>query len=180
MLLCLRGTPVLYQGDEIGLGDSPVAREDLRDPLGVRYFPAYAGRDAMRTPMPWRRGTGGGFTDPGVRPWLPLGDTTSCNVDDQRSDPGSVLHWAHDLLALRRRTPELQSGTYHCVAAPGGVWAWRRGDRLLVVLNLSGHAATLDAVDGHILVGTDRGRDGHTLSGPVDLREWEGLVIETS
>ncbi len=54
LLLCLRGTPVLYQGDEIGLGDVVVAEEDLRDPLGVRYWPHYAGRDGMRTPMPWR------------------------------------------------------------------------------------------------------------------------------
>ena len=51
MLLCLRGTPVLYQGDEIGLCDSEVAHADMRDPLGVLYWPAYAGRDAMRTPM---------------------------------------------------------------------------------------------------------------------------------
>ena len=50
MLLCLRGTPVLYQGDEIGLGDVAVAQEDLRDPLGVRYWPHYAGRDGMRHP----------------------------------------------------------------------------------------------------------------------------------
>ena len=61
MLLCLRGTPVLYQGDEIGLGDVALAREDLRDPLGVRYWPYYAGRDAGRTPMQWRPGHGGGL-----------------------------------------------------------------------------------------------------------------------
>ncbi len=179
MLLCLRGTPVLYQGDEIGLGDWPVAQDDMRDPLGVRYFPAYAGRDAMRTPMPWRRGPGGGFTDPGTRPWLPLGDTAGCNVDDQRSDPGSVLHWARDLLALRRRTPDLQTGAYRSVAAPDGVWAWQRGSRFLVVLNLGDHEAVLDSVEGDIRIGTDRGRDGQSLSGPVSLREWEGLVIET-
>ena len=112
MLLCLRGTPVLYQGDEIGLGDWPVAHEDMRDPLGVRYFPAYAGRDAMRTPMPWRAGPGGGFTDPGTRPWLPLGDPSACNVEDQRSDPGRCSASARDLIALRRRTPELQTGAY--------------------------------------------------------------------
>jgi alpha-glucosidase len=87
MLLSLRGTPVLYQGDEIGLGDIPVAHEDMRDPLGVLYWPAYAGRDAMRTPMPWRQGPGGGFTAPGTRPWLPMGPTGEHNVEQQRSDP---------------------------------------------------------------------------------------------
>ena len=67
ILLCLRGTPVLYQGDEIGLGDTEPQQADLRDPLGVRFWPYYAGRDGMRTPMPWRNVPGGGFTDPGVR-----------------------------------------------------------------------------------------------------------------
>jgi len=66
MLLCLRGTPVLYQGDEIGQEDVDVPHELMRDPLGVLYWPAYAGRDAMRTPLPWRDAEGGGFTDPGV------------------------------------------------------------------------------------------------------------------
>ena len=104
MLLCLRGTPVLYQGDEIGLGDVTLAQEDLRDPLGVRYWPYYAGRDAGRTPMPWRPGPGGGFTAAGVRPWLPLGDTEASSVERQRSDPDSMLHLARDLIALRRTT----------------------------------------------------------------------------
>ena len=76
MLLCLRGTPVLYQGDEIGLEDVPVAQDDMRDPLGVRYFPAYAGRDAMRTPMPWRDGPRAAASPTrDTRPWLPLGPT---------------------------------------------------------------------------------------------------------
>ena len=61
MLLSLRGTPVLYQGDEIGLGNAKLAHEDMRDPLGVRYWPYYEGRDAGRTPMPWRDGPGGGL-----------------------------------------------------------------------------------------------------------------------
>ncbi len=88
ILLCLRGTPVLYQGDEIGLGDTELQQADLRDPLGVRFWPHYAGRDGMRTPMPWRNVPGGGFTDAGVRPWLPFGDLAACNVEDQSVRPG--------------------------------------------------------------------------------------------
>jgi alpha-glucosidase len=194
MLLCLRGTPVLYQGDEIGLGDVDVAHEDMRDPLGVAYFPAYAGRDAMRTPMPWHSGPGGGFTDAGTRPWLPLGDTGGTNVEDQRSDPDSVLTLARRLIALRRRTPDLQTGPYRSLATPAGVWAWRRGDGVVVILNLSDDTAVLDTVSlygaalggegldtagGHVLLGTDGRRNGESLSTTVALASWEGLVVGT-
>ena len=117
MLLTLRGTPVLYQGDEMGLGDTTLEQPDLRDPLGVRYWPAYAGRDAMRTPMHWRKGPGGGFTDAGVRPWLPMGDT-GCNVEDQREDPSSILNLARDLVARRAARPDLCLGAYSARGPP--------------------------------------------------------------
>jgi len=180
MLLCLRGTPVLYQGDEIGLGDSPVSRDDLRDPLGVRYWPAYAGRDAMRTPMPWLDGPGGGFTAPGAHPWLPLGPTGACNVEQQRADPRSTLTLVRDLITLRRRTPELQAGTYRSLSAPEGVWAWSRGGDVVVALNLSDRRATLETMTGRITIGTDRGRDGEAFHRVLELGEWEGVVALTS
>jgi alpha-glucosidase len=178
LLLCLRGTPVLYQGDEIGLGDVAVAREDLRDPLGVRYWPAYAGRDGMRTPMPWRNAPGGGFTEPGVRPWLPFGDLAACNVEDQRGDPDSLLHLTRDLLALRRRTPDLGSGAYRSVEATPGTWAWNRGDRTLVAVNLTDGPGSVDRVTGSVLLGTDRHRDGDGVTGTLQLRGWEGVVVD--
>ena len=180
MLLCLRGTPVLYQGDEIGLCDHPVGKDDLRDPLGVRYWPAYAGRDAMRTPMPWRRGPGGGFTDPGTRPWLPLGPTEGRNVEQQQADPGSILLLARDLIALRRQNPELQTGRYTTMAAPDGVWAWRRGGGVAVVLNMSDRALTLERTRGHVSIGTDRARDGQAFDDRLTLRGWEGVVAQIS
>ena len=55
VLLTLRGTPFLYQGDEIGLVDGDVPHEEMLDPVGIRFFP-YAGRDPVRTPMPWHAG----------------------------------------------------------------------------------------------------------------------------
>jgi len=178
MLLGLRGTPVLYQGDEIGLGDVEVAREDLRDPLGVRYWPAYAGRDGMRTPMPWRNAPGGGFTAPGVRPWLPFGDLAACNVEDQRGDPDSQLHLTRDLLALRRRTPDLRSGAYRSVESTPGTWAWSRGERTLVAVNLTDGPGSVDPVTGSVIVGTDRHRDGEAVAGILQLQGWEGVVVD--
>ena len=102
LLLCLRGTPVLYQGDELGLPDTTVPHEAAAGSARARFWPHWAGRDGCRTPMPWRDAPGGGFTAPDVRPWLPLGDTGACNVEDQLADPASMVHLARDLIALRR------------------------------------------------------------------------------
>jgi alpha-glucosidase len=178
MLLGLRGTPVLYQGDEIGQLDATLTQEDLRDPLGVLYWPYYAGRDAGRTPMQWRDVPGGGFTDPGVVPWLPLGDLARHNVESQRSDPDSILTLARDLIALRHLRPDLWGGSYRSLEAAVDVWAWSRGERTVVVVNMSDHQVTWGDVDGTILLCTDRRRDGEAIEGPLRLGPWVALVAE--
>jgi alpha-glucosidase len=174
----LRGTAVLYQGDEVGHRDIPVAHEDMRDPLGVRFHPYYEGRDAMRTPMPWSGGPGAGFTDPDVRPWLPVGDIVETNVAEQREDPASTLNLVHDLIALRRVEPALHGGAYRTVPAPEGMWAWSRGDRFLVALNLGEHPATLPDVSGTICIASDRARDGETVEGSIDLPPAQAVLME--
>jgi len=181
MLLTLRGTPVLYQGDEIGLPDTALDKKDLRDPVGLRFWPAYAGRDPARTPMPWRNQPGGGFTGADATTWLPLGDVAACNVEDQRDDPGSVLSLTRDLIALRRVTPDLQMGDYVTLPAPDGVWAWGRGAGTAVALNFGDHEATVDLAPAEqrrrIAIGTDRGRDGEAVGPRLRLRPWEGVVV---
>jgi alpha-glucosidase len=178
MLLTLRGTPVLYQGDEIGQGNAKLTQEDMRDPLGVRYWPYYEGRDAGRTPMQWADRPGGGFTDAGVRPWLPLSDTSVVNVEGQRGDSSSMLSFARDLIAFRRAQPDLVAGDYRSLDAPDGVWAFTRGDRFTVALNLSEGSSTVPGVDGTVRFGTDRGREGDVVAGTLALGPWEGLIVE--
>jgi alpha-glucosidase len=181
MLLTLRGTPVLYQGDEIGLGNhTALIEEDMRDPLGVLYWPHYEGRDAGRTPMHWTDAPGGGFTEPGVRPWLPLSDVRSTNVEEQRAEPDSVLVLTHDLIALRRQVPDLRTGSYRTVEAPDGVWAFRRGDGHLVVLNMADQPATVSDVDGTVLLGTVRARAGEPVAGALELQPWDGVIVTLS
>ena len=105
--------------------------------------------------MPWSDEPGGGFTSAAATPWLPFGDLAACNVAAQRDDPGSVLHLVRDLIALRKRSPELTSGSYEPLPAPAGAWAWRRGERFVVALNLSDADVT---VDGRRRAGRDRDR----------------------
>jgi alpha-glucosidase len=178
MLLTLRGTPVLYQGDEIGLGNhTALIQEDMRDPLGVRYWPYYEGRDAGRTPMHWTDAPGGGFTEPGVRPWLPLGDVRSTNVEEQRADPDSVLALTRDLIALRRHEPDLRSGSYRTLDTPEGVWAFRRGEGHTVVINMADESAAVPEVSGTLRLGTVRSRAGEAVSGVLELGPWEGVIV---
>lgn len=177
MLLTLRGTPVLYQGDEIGLQDVAIEREDVLDPVGERFWPVYPGRDPQRTPMPWDATRGGGFSAPGVRPWLPVGDPARCNVASQRDDPGSPLVMVRDLLALRRTHPDLHSGDYRSLPSPEGVWAWRRGQDVAVVLNLSDTKAEMAGVAGRIALCTDRRRDGEAVRQKLALAPWHAVVI---
>ena len=178
MLLTLRGTPVLYQGDEIGLLDTAITVDDIHDPVGRRFWPAYAGRDPVRTPMPWQDQPGGGFTAPDVEPWLPLGEV-SHNVESQRHEPDSLLRFTRDVITLRNHTSDLQSGDSVQLPAPAGLFAWRRGRTITVALNLSDAPSGLDGVTGSIAIATDRTRDGEAVSDRVSLRPWEGVVVTT-
>ncbi len=127
LLLTLPGTALLYQGDEIALCDGavPAARIlDLADPP----------RDPERTPLSW--------TPSGEEwraPWLPLSDT-SRNIEEQRADPSSTLHYVRDLIARRR---QFADNSYETLASAKGVWAYRRGTHTCV-LNLTGTAAKHD------------------------------------
>ncbi|TMK29195.1 MAG: DUF3459 domain-containing protein, partial [Actinobacteria bacterium] len=180
LLLSLRGTPFLYYGDEIGLPEVALTREDLRDPVGIMGWPANPGRDRWRTPMPWTAEDGAGFTRPGVRPWLPFGPARP-NVEDQRDDPGSVLSLCRALIELRRTTVDLRLGTYRRLPSPPGSWAWQRGDRHVVAVNLSDGSVSLEAPGGgKVLVGTDPRRSGERIDGELRLGPWEGVVLLSS
>jgi alpha-glucosidase len=177
LLFTLRGTPVLYQGDEIGLPDTPLAREDLHDPVGVRYWPAYPGRDPMRTPMQWSDGPGGGFTRPGVKPWLPFGDLSAYNVEAERHDPTSILTFTRDLMNLRRQRGDLHSGAYSTLPSPPGTWVWRRGAGTIVAINFSDERAEIPGLQGRVAFGTDTTRQGASVAGGLQLGSWEAVIV---
>ncbi len=117
LLLTLRGTAVLYQGDELALEDGVVPDDRITD---VADPP----RDSERTPMPWSA-TG----DEWVDPWLPLADS-SRNVAEQRADPESTLNYVRGLVEQRRTFGD---ASYRTVPSAAGVWAYARGDATCVV-----------------------------------------------
>jgi alpha-glucosidase len=176
MLLGLRGTAVLYYGDELATPDTDVPVDRLVDPVSIRYHPV-ANRDAARTPMRWNAALGAGFSGAGVEPWLPLRETPGGSVAEQRDDPMSALHLTRDLLTLRRELPALREGRYETVPAPEGVWAWRRGDDVLVAVSFADATSTIEGVDGTVRLSTDRSRDGERVDGRLTLGASEAVIV---
>jgi alpha-glucosidase len=185
LLLTLRGTPTLYQGDELGMQNVPIPPELQQDPYGLRV--PGRGRDGCRTPMQWDPSDSAGFTDsPGVTPWLPFAsDYHKVNVATQLQDPVSVLNLYRSLLSLRRATPALQYGSYCRVeAVPPACWAYSReagSQKMLVTLNFSDQTERLNLApfgQGEIRLSTNLDRFERVLLGSLDLRPYEGLVIE--
>lgn len=160
LLLTLRGTPTLYQGDELGIGLVTIPPQRVRDPQDLRQPGLGLGRDGSRTPMAWDETPRAGFSE--AEPWLPLHDDWKTrNVSGQANDPGSTLELYRQLLALRRVRPELHIGAMSAVTGESGVLRYERhhaGGRLLVALNLTGEtrslAATTDAAPGTCLLST--------------------------
>jgi alpha-glucosidase len=181
MLVCtLRGTPFVYQGQELGLPDAHVPADRVVD---------VDGRDPERAPLPWRRpsaaGAGAGFTT--GEPWLPIvADAEHLCVDAQDGDPASTLAFSRRLLDLRGTLPALSGGTQRTLASGTDVYCYMResGDRLLVALNFSSSRRPLELSEpvgsgAVVQLSTDPGRavgsavDHQTL----ELGPDEGVIL---
>jgi alpha-glucosidase len=154
ILLGLRGTPVLYYGDELGMPQTDIPPDRVLD---------VHDRDGARTPMPW------GDVE-WLEPWLPLGNGLP-SVAEQRKDLSSVLRFCRELIGLRRARPDLAGGDYTRIETNPGVWAWRRGGSTAVAVNLADERAELD-LGGSVLLSTSAQDDASAL-GP-----WEGVVLD--
>ena len=151
LLLTLRGSVCLYQGEELGLPQAEVPFERLRDPEAIANWPQTLGRDGARTPMPWRGDElHGGFSQ--AEPWLPVDPRhVQLAVDRQTADPDSVLAATRALLALRRRLPALVSGEMDFVDAPQPVLLYERrvpASTLRCAFNLGAAPAACTLGDG--------------------------------
>jgi hypothetical protein len=89
-----------------------------------------------------------------------------------------MLTLARDLIALRRDTPELQTGTYQSLDAPPGAWVWSRGDRIVVALNMTSEDVVVGGIAGTVRVGTGDPRRGQHLGHGIRLRGWEAVVVD--
>ena len=194
VLLTLRGTPFVMQGEELGYANRVWKSLDEFDDLQTRSQYEFAlsegrteaealagcnrfSRDNARTPMQWDASANAGFS--AATPWLPVHDDyTQVNVEAESADPDSPLSWYRKLAALRAERDELVAGSFEeLMADDEQVYAYRRqgeGGAAVVLANLSGEEASYDAAlvaDMKLLAGT------HGNTEPGTLRPLEAVVF---
>lgn len=201
MLLTLKGTPFLYNGEEIGMSDLII--EDagkFRDPLSLLYAElerkvmgsdertaiqkgAFMGRDRNRTPMQWSDAPNAGFCPAGVEPWLPVNPdyNTGVNVDTQERLPDSLLHFYQQMLKLRKDHPSLQTGEFQEIDTDNDnvlvYRRWNAQEELVVVLNLSDsiQKVELPAPAGIVLF-SNLSLAGLECSKTMELTAYQGMI----
>jgi alpha-glucosidase len=148
LLFALRGTILLYQGEELGLPEVDLRRDQLRDPVGDLYYPVAKGRDGCRTPMPWDADAPNfGFSN--GTPWLPLGQAhKNLAVSVQEADNNSTLNFTRALLKARKAHPALRLGDLKLLDAPAPMLAFTRSQdnqTILCIFNLGREASAFTA-----------------------------------
>ncbi|HEY6056793.1 MAG TPA: alpha-amylase family glycosyl hydrolase [Candidatus Limnocylindrales bacterium] len=178
LLLTLRGTPTIYNGDEIGMVNGRIPPDRLVDP--ARHDGRAEGRDPERTPMQWDGGPRAGFTT--GEPWLPIAaDADVVNVAAQAEDPRSMLTLHRRLLALRRAETALSIGGWDLHEASGPLLTYLRSDgrrRVAIALNLGPRPVTASLPgEGTILLSTALDRDEELVRRQLYLRGDEGVAV---
>lgn len=186
LLLTLRGTPFIYYGEEIAMKEAKLPKTELKDPVGLKWYPFHRGRDGCRTPMQWNNNIYAGFSN--KAPWLPLGpEIEKRNVASQLDDPHSQLQFTKKLIWLRKDLPALVEGSYRCLTEgmPKDCFTYLRqteNQQLLVCLNFSSRRQeiNLKTANGNnrMLISTNPGRFRGVVGFPLLLEPEEGCLID--
>lgn len=180
LLLSLRGSVCIYQGEELGLEEAEIAYEQIRDPYGIAFWPLFKGRDGCRTPMPWTSDSNGGFTS-GV-PWLPVpAEHRAQSVSNQEMRNDSLLNAYRQFLAWRKEHPALRTGSIRFIdVQEQDVLCFVRAteqERLLIVLNLSHQTQRVVLPQGltpELLPSS--GCNGHLDGDYIELPAWDACI----
>jgi len=166
LLTCLPGAIMLYQGEELGLGEAEIPYKFLRDPLGLAFWPELRGRDGCRTPMPWDADAeNGGFSI--GESWLPVQvDHLERSVARQVEDPASVLAFYREALAFRKQCTALREGDFTLDDSDDAVLAFTRlagAERIVAIFNMSRESAFFEPKGGITAVDTAHVLDGSAM-----------------
>ncbi|SLN13373.1 alpha-amylase family glycosyl hydrolase [Roseisalinus antarcticus] len=182
LIMCLRGSVCLYQGEELGLPEADVSYEDLQDPYGIEFWPEFKGRDGCRTPIPWEPSNqSAGFTD--VKPWLPVPiKHLHQSVAVQEQDASAILHHYRRAIAFRHANPVLMNGDHDAVRHMGDVVYFLRsqdGVSLLCAFNVSDQPSEFELPEGRWKqVGAELGSAAVPTDGKLLLEPWQVCLAE--
>ncbi|MCC5983671.1 MAG: alpha glucosidase [Rhodobacteraceae bacterium] len=182
LLLCLRGSVCLYQGEELGLPEAELCFEDLQDPYGIRFWPEFKGRDGCRTPMVWTASElNGGFSR--AIPWLPVArEHVHLAVDSQERAPDALLHHYRRAITFRRAHPALVRGSLRDLHVAGDTLSFIReveGETLFCAFNLGHEPMNLHLPEGHwVTIGQELNSSGPGEDGLVHLGPWQPCLVQ--
>ena len=193
LYLTLRGTPIVYYGEEIGMeNNDPVRKADVKDPIGRTGWPQEKGRDGERTPMQWDATANAGFSS--NTPWLPIPPSyRTHNVASEVKDPSSILTVYRRLLRLRRENTALREGEYVALNEddPNVLSYLRRykNQAVLVALNMSDSAQLVkfdltpmgfNSKSARTLLSTQSGQAGKRSVSQIRLEPFSVYIGELS
>lgn len=177
LMMCLRGSACIYQGEELGLTEADIAFEDLQDPYGIEFWPTFKGRDGCRTPMVWERSNqNGGFTS--GRPWLPVSSDHLQNaVAVQEEEPGALLHHYRKAIAFRHAHPALSKGSHDRIRSADDVIYFTRShasETIFCAFNISDTPSDFELPKGNWTpVGAELGSAHVSADGKLHLGPWQ-------
>ncbi|OOY16279.1 alpha-glucosidase [Thioclava sp. DLFJ4-1] len=181
LMMCLRGSLCLYQGEELGLPEAELSYEDLQDPYGKEFWPEFKGRDGCRTPMVWERDAAyAGFSQ--ARPWLPV-PTTHQNIatDVAEHDPASLLHHYRRAIGFRRNHDVLRTGAMEDMYCSGDLLVFTRRNEeetILCYFNLSDHPVNATVPPGNwVTVGGELGSIRPMPDHTLHLGPWQPSIL---
>jgi alpha-glucosidase len=178
VLLSLRGSACLYQGEELGLTEADIAFEDLQDPYGIQFWPDFKGRDGCRTPMVWESDKPNGGFSVG-QPWLPVPPEHRHHaVDAQDHVNASMLNHYRHLLAFRRQHAALAKGDMVILSTAGNVLQFTRSlgnETLFCAFNFTAETQSFEAPDPSLTTLEGHGFSGLLREGRIELPPFEGF-----
>ncbi|ARE42330.1 Alpha-glucosidase AglA (plasmid) [Rhodovulum sp. P5] len=182
MLMCLRCTVCLYQGEELGLPEAEVPFEALQDPYGIAFWPEFKGRDGCRTPMVWDASALHAGFSRAAQTWLPIpGQHVHLAVDAQERAPEGLIHHYRRAIAFRRANRVLATGALKDMDHAEDVLSFRRvgqGAEMFCAFNLSDRPALLTPPTGDWLaVGGEINAAHPGADGQVHLGPWQPCLL---
>jgi alpha-glucosidase len=181
LLLTLRGTPILFQGDEIGMEEVHIPPERVTDPFEELVGGYGLNRDRQRAPMRWDASRNAGFTT--GEPWLPMGDhLAEHNIAQSNVDKRSLLSLYRRLIEVRKKEPALLVGDHIPIRSLNQILTFGRswkGETIVVALNTIHEPRKLMwSGEGTVLLSTYLDQEGYVVKTPIVLRPDEGIIVK--